>query len=97
MRTFACQSCGQPVYFENHTCTQCGAVLGFLPDELRLAALTERPDGTWTPIAPTEKLRRPGLLTRLFSCRPETPDARSHTTGAIASAPITRSTTSATG
>jgi hypothetical protein len=78
MRTFACQSCGQPVYFENHTCTQCGAVLGFLPDELRLAALAERPDGAWTPIAPTEKLRRPGLLTRLFSRRPETPDARSH-------------------
>ncbi|EXJ14183.1 zinc-binding metallopeptidase family protein [Imhoffiella purpurea] len=72
MRTFACQSCGQPIYFTNHTCIHCGAVLGFIPDELRLAALQEQPDGTWTPIPPTDKLRRPSR----FSLRPETPDAK---------------------
>jgi hypothetical protein len=78
MRTFACQSCSQPVYFENVVCTQCGATLGFLPDALRLAALAEQPDGTWTPIRPTEKLRSPNRWSRLFSRRPETPDARNH-------------------
>lgn len=76
MRTFACQSCGQPVYFENVVCVQCGATLGFLPDELRLAALEQGSDGTWTTIRPTKRLRRPGLFERLLSRRPETPDAR---------------------
>ena len=75
MRTFACQSCGQPVYFENVVCNHCGATLGFLPDELRLAALTEQADGTWVPVRPTVKIERRGLFSRLFSRRPETPDA----------------------
>lgn len=74
MRTFACQSCGQPVYFENVVCNHCGATLGFLPDQLRLAALSEQADGTWVPVRPTPKLRRPSLVERLFSRRPETPD-----------------------
>lgn len=47
MKTFCCQICGQPVYFENSCCTHCGATLGFLPDELRLSALVERGDGIW--------------------------------------------------
>jgi len=76
MRTFACQSCGQPVYFENIRCNRCGATLGFLPDELRLAALEEGPDGTWTTSKAIKTLRRPGFFTRLLSRRPETPDAR---------------------
>ncbi|MGE5154083.1 MAG: putative zinc-binding metallopeptidase [Bdellovibrio bacteriovorus] len=78
LRTFACQACGQPVYFENVRCNQCGATLGFLPDALRLAALGEQPDGTWTPIRPTRRLRGPSPWSRLFSRRPETPDARAH-------------------
>ncbi len=73
MRTFACQSCGQPVYFENVVCTQCGAVLGFLPDQLLLAALAEQPDGLWTTVPPSKQLRRPGLFVRMLSRRPETP------------------------
>lgn len=78
MRTFACQACGQPVYFENVVCNQCGATLGFLPEELRLAALQQQPDGSWTPIRPTNKLRKPSVFTRLWSRRPETPDVRVH-------------------
>ena len=39
MRTFACQSCGQAVYFETWRCKHCGAALGFLPDALQLVAL----------------------------------------------------------
>jgi hypothetical protein len=73
MRTFACQSCGQPVYFENVLCTNCGATLGFLPDEMRLAALEERPDGTWALIRPTPALRRRGIVERMFKRRPEVP------------------------
>jgi hypothetical protein len=29
MRTFACGTCGQLVFFENSACLQCGAALGF--------------------------------------------------------------------
>ena len=71
MRTFACQACGQSVYFENVTCTQCGATLGFLPDELRLVALTEQSDGTWMPTISVKKLHiekppRPSFFARFF-------------------------------
>jgi hypothetical protein len=79
MRTFACQSCGQPVYFENVVCNHCGATLGFLPDQLRLSALSEQPDGAWVPLRPTPRLRRRSLVARLFRRRPETPDP--HDTG----------------
>jgi len=75
MRTFACQSCGEPVYFENVVCYNCDATLGFLPDELRLAALEQGSDGTWTTVRPTKRLRRPHLFSRLVDRRPETPDA----------------------
>ncbi len=82
MRTFACQICGQPLYFENVLCTQCGAQLGFLPDELRLAALGENPDGTWTPVPPSEKLHQAGPLARRFDRRPRIPDAGTPSTQA---------------
>jgi hypothetical protein len=47
MQTFRCDLCGQPIYFENTVCTHCGAVLGFLPDEMRLAALIQGEDALW--------------------------------------------------
>ncbi|NEX23150.1 hypothetical protein G3480_23105 [Thiorhodococcus mannitoliphagus] len=47
MKTFCCQLCGQPVYFENTQCMRCGATLGFLPDEMRLSALVESRDDLW--------------------------------------------------
>jgi hypothetical protein len=75
MKTFACQACGQPVYFENWLCTGCRATLGFLPDELRLAALAQGPDGLFAPIRPSERLEPRGFLARLFDRRPQTPDA----------------------
>lgn len=73
MKTFACQACAQPVYFESARCPHCGATLGFLPDELRLSALREDEDGLWTPHRPTPKLYRPGFLERLFGARPQVP------------------------
>ncbi|WP_127089029.1 zinc-binding metallopeptidase family protein [Aquabacter cavernae] len=43
MRLFECQSCGNPVHFENAACLACGAHLGYLPAENRMVAL--QPDG----------------------------------------------------
>ena len=76
MRTFACQACAQPVYFENVVCNHCGATLGFLPDEMRLSALAQCEDGTWASYNPSPKLHRIGLLERFFGRRPEVPEAR---------------------
>jgi hypothetical protein len=39
MKTFHCQHCGHPVFFENVQCLQCGSKLAFLPDRLNIAAL----------------------------------------------------------
>jgi hypothetical protein len=44
MRTFACQNCGQLVFFENTTCLNCDAALGFEPGERELLTL-RRADG----------------------------------------------------
>ena len=32
MKLFACQACGQLLYFENVRCEHCGRTLGYLPD-----------------------------------------------------------------
>ncbi|KJS04086.1 MAG: hypothetical protein VR73_15465 [Gammaproteobacteria bacterium BRH_c0] len=51
MRLFSCQNCRQLVYFENVSCTRCGAVLGFLPDQLQLVALDPVVAGdVWRPL-----------------------------------------------
>ena len=36
MKIFQCQSCSQPVYFENTYCENCGHTLGYLASELKL-------------------------------------------------------------
>lgn len=54
MRTFNC-NCGNRLYFRNHQCLQCGATLGFLPDELRVATLTENDDQSWSPLSSSHK------------------------------------------
>jgi hypothetical protein len=76
MRTFSCQVCGQPVYFENSKCTHCGATLGFLPDRLRLSALTQADDGLWRVPAPQPRAAERAVAPRLFARwfgRPPTP------------------------
>jgi hypothetical protein len=50
MRLFVCQGCGQMVYFENVSCTRCGAVLGFAPDTLAVQALAPASATDWQPI-----------------------------------------------
>jgi hypothetical protein len=59
MRTFHCQCCGHPLFFENITCLQCGSDLAFLPDRLAVAAIEPAPDaeGLWRP-----RMRRKGAV-----------------------------------
>jgi hypothetical protein len=51
MRTFRCDHCGHPLFFENVQCLQCGSALAFLPDHLALCAIEPVPgkeqEGLW--------------------------------------------------
>ena len=44
MRTFRCDNCGHPLFFENVECLKCNSPLAFLPDRLNMAAI-EKVDG----------------------------------------------------
>ncbi|MCF7977350.1 MAG: putative zinc-binding peptidase [Chromatiaceae bacterium] len=50
MKLFSCTNCGNILYFENVSCTQCGLPLGFLPDRLRLLPIEPRAEGSWQPV-----------------------------------------------
>lgn len=43
MKTFHCQYCGNPIFFENVRCLQCGSALAFLPDRMAMAAIEPVP------------------------------------------------------
>jgi len=50
MKTFRCDNCGHPLFFENVQCLQCGSDLAFLPDRLALCAVEQVPGaeaGLW--------------------------------------------------
>jgi hypothetical protein len=49
MKTFHCDHCGYPVFFENVQCLQCGSALAFVPDRLALCAIEPAPgrEGLW--------------------------------------------------
>jgi hypothetical protein len=54
MKTFHCQYCGNPIFFENVKCLQCESELAFLPDRLNMAAIEQAPGGDaslWRPRA----------------------------------------------
>ncbi len=51
MKTFACDHCGNLVFFENDQCLKCGHALGFLSDVLDLSALSAEKDNTWRAIS----------------------------------------------
>jgi hypothetical protein len=57
MKTFHCQYCGHPLFFENVKCLQCGSPLAFLPERLNMAALEQVPgeNGLWRPRARVQK------------------------------------------
>ncbi len=50
MKLFSCTGCGQRVFFENTQCTQCGAFLGFVPEQLELLAFEPVDDHAWRPL-----------------------------------------------
>jgi hypothetical protein len=43
MKTFHCDNCGHPVFFENVSCLKCGSSLAFLPDRLAVCAIEPAP------------------------------------------------------
>lgn len=47
MKLFKCSQCDNLLYFENVTCTQCGAPLGFVTDTMRLETLEPNGDNYW--------------------------------------------------
>jgi hypothetical protein len=51
MKTFHCQFCGHPIFFENVKCLQCDSALAFLPDRLNMAAIEPVPEeqDLWRP------------------------------------------------
>ena len=54
MKTFHCQYCGHPLFFENVRCLQCESDVAFLPDRLNMAAIEREPEGgaeLWRPRA----------------------------------------------
>lgn len=48
MQIWTCSSCEQTLFFDNTVCLRCQAALGFLPDQLDLAALSPVEDGRFT-------------------------------------------------
>ena len=44
MKLFNCQNCGSLLFFENRSCETCGALLGYLPDQATISALTREGD-----------------------------------------------------
>lgn len=58
MKLFECQACGQPLYFENDHCGNCGRRLGFHARLMQLSALDPRGDGTWTVLAAPDQPMR---------------------------------------
>lgn len=57
MRLSTCDSCGQLVYFENISCTRCGAVLGFNTDILEMQSFSPAPDGLLTPMGGEQSIK----------------------------------------
>jgi hypothetical protein len=55
MRQFRCENCGLALFFSNDRCGRCGARVGFIPPESRLAAFRETPDGRYERYAPSER------------------------------------------
>jgi len=55
MRLSTCNSCGQLVYFENTSCTRCGAVLGFNAEKLEMESFKPNSDGLLKPVASDSK------------------------------------------
>ncbi|MDX1695177.1 MAG: putative zinc-binding peptidase [Ketobacteraceae bacterium] len=68
MKIFSCTKCGNLLYFENVTCTQCGASLGFLPDSMRLTALESAGGNEWQASGTEQRYRMCANYSRHAVC-----------------------------
>src|SRR5437660_9055340 len=57
MKLFACQNCGQPLYFENTRCESCGLRLGYVPEREAMTAL-EPSNGDWRSVGVADNPHR---------------------------------------
>lgn len=58
MKTFHCDKCGQLVFFENVRCENCGATLGYQPENHAISSFEPAADGLWRSLNPANE----GLL-----------------------------------
>jgi hypothetical protein len=52
MKKFSCSHCGQPIYFENTECLNCGHSLGYLPELDLLSAFEKEQNESWKALIP---------------------------------------------
>ena len=64
MKLFECDACGQPLYFENTHCENCGRRLGFLPHRQDMIAVEAEGEGE-----ELEVVRKPEPSSPLLSQR----------------------------
>jgi len=72
MKLFACQTCGNPVHFENTRCVNCGARLGYIPDRFTMSTLVADGD-VWTAAADLTRAFRSCDNARFGACNWLTP------------------------
>src|SRR5689334_19047434 len=58
MRAFACDHCGQLLFFENSHCLRCGAGVGLVPELLALTTLEPQPRAARTSEVHLKRFRR---------------------------------------
>lgn len=61
MRAFTCDHCGHLVFFESNHCVHCGAALAFVPEQMRMLALTPSTEDVtcWQPLSPQQLQQTP--------------------------------------
>ncbi|MCP5274117.1 MAG: putative zinc-binding peptidase [Burkholderiales bacterium] len=57
MKIFQCR-CGNNLHFENSQCLRCGFMVGYLPDEMRLSALTPLSENLWLALVNHQRYRQ---------------------------------------
>src|SRR3954453_10676534 len=81
MKLFECESCGQPLYFENTVCESCGHRLGYAPAVNKVTAL--EPEGDhWRALGPPGQLYRVCQNAELDDCNWLVPAGNTETHGA---------------
>lgn len=73
MKTFRCDNCGHPLFFENVQCLQCGSALAFLPDRLALCAVEPVAGDAWGLWQRKTRKRRKADQRRYRLCLNHTP------------------------